>query len=310
MENILSLKNIKKNYGKIAALDSVSLNIEQGSFIGILGPNGAGKTTLMNIIIGLISPDEGEVLLDGESVDYNDKNIVKRFGYVPQEIALYEELSAEKNLQIFGGLFGLKGKELQSKIDELLEMVGLSERKKDAVKTFSGGMKRRFNIASSILHSPDIILCDEPTVGIDPQSRNAIFEMLQHLNGSEGKTILYTTHYMEEAERLCNRMAIIDYGKIIAEGNLTELTDLLEKKQSIKILKNQETIELKGKLTELGTLNDMEFYFELIPEEKFNKLHQLFPKLESLGITEENVEISRATLEDVFLSLTGRRLRD
>ncbi len=310
MENILSLKNIKKNYGEIAALKGVSLDIERGSFLGILGPNGAGKTTLMNIIIGLIAPDEGEILLENSPVIHRSNDVIQKFGYVPQEIALYEELSAIKNLEIFGGLYGLKGKALRSRISEVLEMVGLYDRKKDAVKTFSGGMKRRFNIACSILHSPEIILCDEPTVGIDPQSRNAIFDMLQQMHKAEGKTIIYTTHYMEEAERLCDKLEIIDNGKIIAEGTLTELINLLDKKQSIKILKESRAISVKKELSSLGTLNELEFHFELIPGTEYSKLHQLFPKLESLGISEDNIEISRATLEDVFLNLTGRRLRD
>ena len=310
MDNILSLKNIRKRYQTIEALKGVSLEIERGSFLGILGPNGAGKTTLMNILIGLIPPDEGEILLNNKPVNHKDVNVIKKFGYVPQEIALYEELSALKNLEIFGGLYDLKGKELQSKINSVLEMTGLSDRKKDAIKTFSGGMKRRFNIACSILHSPEIILCDEPTVGIDPQSRNAIFDMLQQMNKVEGKTIIYTTHYMEEAERLCDKMAIIDYGKIIAEGALTELINLLDKKKSIKILKDSKAIEVKDELSTLGILNEFEFYFEVVPGRQYSKLHQLFPKLESLGIPEDNIELSRATLEDVFLSLTGRRLRD
>ncbi len=310
MNKLLSLKNIKKSYGNISALKGISIEIEKGTFLGILGPNGAGKTTLMNIIIGLIKPDDGEILLNGAPVIHTDKNIIKRFGYVPQEIALYEELSAIKNLEIFGELYDLRGKELETRINSVLEMVGLSERKKDAVKTFSGGMKRRFNIACSILHSPEIILCDEPTVGIDPQSRNSIFDLLQHMNKVEEKTIIYTTHYMEEAERLCDRLEIIDNGKIIAEGNLSRLISLLDKKQSIKILKEKRTIEVQNELSLLGTLNELEFYFELIPDNQYTKLHQLFPKLESLEISEDSIEISRATLEDVFLNLTGRRLRD
>jgi ABC-2 type transport system ATP-binding protein len=307
---LIDLKNVFKSFDKTEALKGINLNIEDGSFFGLLGPNGAGKTTLLNILIGFIQADSGEILLDKKPIDFENLNYKKKFGYVPQEIALYNELSAEKNLEIFGGLYGLSGKKLSAQIDETLDLVGLSERRKDNIKTFSGGMKRRINIACSILHNPEIILCDEPTVGVDPQSRNAIFDMLQHLNIEKNKTIIYTTHYMEEAARLCSKMAIIDYGKIIAEGNLTELTNLLDKKESVKILKDKISIGKLEDLRKLGRVIELEYQFELTPHNEFSKLSLLFTRLEELGIPDDNIEISRATLEDVFLHLTGRRLRD
>jgi ABC-2 type transport system ATP-binding protein len=307
---LIELKDVFKSFDKTEALKGINLRVEDGVFFGLLGPNGAGKTTLLNILIGFLQADKGEILLNEKPIDFTNLNYKKKFGYVPQEIALYNELSAEKNLSIFGGLYGLSGKELSARIDETLELVGLAERRKDIVKTFSGGMKRRINIACSILHNPEIVLCDEPTVGVDPQSRNAIFDMLQHLNVEKKKTIIYTTHYMEEASRLCSRMAIIDYGKIIAEGNLTELTNLLEKKESVKILKDKTSTGKFEALGNLGKVIELEYQFELTPHSEFAKLSFLFTKLEELGIPDDNIEISRATLEDVFLHLTGRRLRD
>ncbi len=307
---MIEISEVVKNFENVRALQGVSLQIEDGSFFGLLGPNGAGKTTLLNVIIGLLKPDAGHVAIDGEVLVYNDVNVKRKFGYVPQEIALYQELTALTNLKIFGRLYGVTGKKLNERIDWALEIVGLSERKNDVVKNFSGGMKRRLNIACSILHNPEIILCDEPTVGVDPQSRNAIFEMLKKLNREEGKLIIYTTHYMEEAERLCDKMAIIDYGKIIAEGTLEDLTALLEKKETVKILKNDLTVSKLEELKLMGMVNETEFYIELIPKEDFKKNVRLFEKFEELGIPDDNVEISRASLEDVFLFLTGRNLRD
>jgi len=307
---MLHISEVAKSFEKVQALKGVSLRIEKGEFFGLLGPNGAGKTTLLNIIVGFLEPDAGHVYVDGEAMVYGDASFRRRFGYVPQEIALYKELSAVTNLEIFGELYGLKGSELRERINWALNLVGLSERRKDKVKTFSGGMQRRLNLACSLLHEPDILLCDEPTVGVDPQSRNAIFEMLKRLNTEEGKTIIYTTHYMEEAERLCNRMAIIDHGEIIAEGTLHKLVGLLDKKATIKILKEKSLLSKAEDLSRIGNLREDEFYFEILPEGEFKKNSVLFGYLETLGIPDEKLEYSGATLEDVFLALTGRRLRD
>ena len=223
---MLKIENLTKNFGKITALNNISLEINSGEFFGLLGPNGAGKTTLMNHLIGFLKADSGTIKYNDELVKFGDKQIKKKIGYVPQEIALYQELTAYQNLKIFGSLFKLSKKELSTNIDKALELVQLLDRKNSAVKEFSGGMKRRLNLAVSILQNPEVLLCDEPTVGVDPQSRNAIFEMLQQLN-KQGITIIYTTHYMEEAERLCNKLAIIDNGQIVASGSLTDLLKLM-----------------------------------------------------------------------------------
>ncbi|MHB8930070.1 MAG: ABC transporter ATP-binding protein [Melioribacteraceae bacterium] len=306
---MLKISHIGKNFENINALNNVSLNIPKGEFFGLLGPNGAGKSTLMNIIIGYLEADSGQVYLGEEQISPQNILLRKKIGYVPQEVSLYLELSAYKNLKIFGELYGIASKKLETKIEYVLDLVQLKDRKKDPVKDFSGGMKRRLNLAASLLHDPEIVLCDEPTVGVDPQSRNAIFDMLSELNKS-GKTIVYTTHYMEEAERLCSRLAIIDHGNIIAIGTLVELINLLNRKDTIKIQKTALTQDKLSVLREMGMVNEFDFYFELMPKDGYEKNSAIFGKLEEMGIPNDFIQISRATLEDVFLNLTGRSLRD
>lgn len=306
---MLKVNHTIKHFENVTALDNVNLTIEKGEFFGLLGPNGAGKSTLMNIIIGYLIPNSGNITLDGEIISEKKLQLRKKLGYVPQDIGLYLELSAETNLKIFGELYEIKGKELNNRINEVLELVQLKDRRKDKVNEFSGGMKRRLNIAASILHNPEIILCDEPTVGVDPQSRNAIFDMLQKLN-KLGKTVVYTTHYMEEAERLCSRLAIIDHGKIIASGTLIELINQLNQKETIKIQKTVITTGKTKELEEIGHLIEQDFFYELIPNQEYQKISKIYVKLEQLNIPNNNISISQATLEDVFLNLTGRSLRD
>lgn len=303
----LEINNLVKTFNGITALDQVNLNIENGDFFGLLGPNGAGKSTLMNCIVGYLKPDAGEIIIDSKKLNGNN-DYKYRIGYVLQEIALYQELTAIQNLRIFGSLYNLSKKELEKSIDKALELVQLKDRKNDIVKNFSGGMKRRLNIAASVLHNPNLVLCDEPTVGVDPQSRNAIFDMLLELN-SEGKTIVYTTHYMEEAERLCNNLAIIDYGKIIANGNLGELIQLIGKRNSILIRKSN---ELDGKiefLKKIGSITETDFNYSILPK-KNKTLKEIMIDIDDLHIPFHLVEITSPSLEDVFLNLTGRSLRD
>jgi ABC-2 type transport system ATP-binding protein len=212
---MLQVDRLTKRYGDRVAVNAISFSIAQGETVGLLGPNGAGKTTAIAMISGISRPDGGEVSLGGVSLAQNASALKRRVGLVPQDLALYEELSAWANLQLFGGLYGLGAAELQPRAKAALALVGLADRSTDRVKTFSGGMKRRLNIAGALLHDPDLILLDEPTVGVDPQSRNAIFDNLEELK-RRGKTMLYTTHYMEEAERLCDRVLILDHGRILA----------------------------------------------------------------------------------------------
>lgn len=306
---ILEIQDVLKSFNGLIALNNINISIHKGDFFGLLGPNGAGKSTLMNCIIGYLITDSGKIILDGKDISGLDLNYRLHIGYVPQEIALYTELSAIQNLKIFGGFYNIPPKQLTKRISSVLNLVQLEERKSDIVKNFSGGMKRRLNLAVSILHDPEIILCDEPTVGVDPQSRNAIFDMLAKLNKS-GKTIVYTTHYMEEAEKLCNKLAIIDYGKIIAEGSLTDLIDLLKKKETIKIRKAPASDDLISSIKKIGDLTETDFYYEMIPHDSTKPNSQLFRELEDIQLPSHLLELSRASLEDVFLNLTGRRLRD
>jgi len=305
---MISIKNVTKNFSTVTALDDISLEINKKEIFGLLGPNGAGKSTLMNLLIGYLDADEGELVVAGEKVTRNNLESRKKIGLVPQSIALYDDISAQENLEIFGSFFGIRKNLLRAVIAENLNRVELYDRRKDKVKGFSGGMKRRLNIAASLLHDPEILLCDEPTVGVDPQSRNAIFDYLEKLN-DEGKTIIYTTHYMEEAERLCSRIAIIDHGKIIAAGTLDELLLMLPYEQTIIITKNQLTEHKKDLFNKFGSLlNDQEKY-ELKPNEKL-KLSEFYKTMEENGIGYNFIEVNKPSLEALFLHLTGRRLRD
>ena len=219
---MLVARNLGKTFGRIVAVDGVSLSLQPGELLGLLGPNGAGKTTTVSLLAGLLPPDRGEVLVDDHRLVGDADPVKRRIGLVPQEVALYEELTARDNLRFFGGLYGFRGAVLQRVVAAALELVGLADRGRDRVSTYSGGMKRRLNLAAGLLHDPDILLLDEPTVGVDPQSRHAIFENLQSLK-RRGKAILYTTHYMEEAERLCDRIVVMDHGQVIAADTLAGL---------------------------------------------------------------------------------------
>src|SRR5207245_2875976 len=220
---MLTINNLRKTFGSLVAVDNVSFALERGQLVGLLGPNGAGKTTTVSMIAGLLTPDAGEVLIGGKRLAGDTDPAKRKVGLVPQDLALYDELSARDNLRFFGALYGLRGAALERAIAAAIDLVGLGDRLRDRVKTFSGGMKRRLNLAAGLLHDPDILLLDEPTVGVDPQSRNAIFDNLETLK-RRGKALLYTTHYMEEAERLADRIVVIDHGKVIADDPLAGLS--------------------------------------------------------------------------------------
>ena len=219
---MLEIRNVRKTFGSLVAVDDVSFTVEPGRLTGLLGPNGAGKTTTVSMIAGLTRPERGSVLVNGQPLSGDTDPKKKKIGLVPQDLALYEELSARENLRFFGGLYNLSGAALESAMTNALTLVGLADRARDRVKTFSGGMKRRLNLAAGLLHDPDILLLDEPTVGVDPQSRNAIFDNLEELK-RRGKALLYTTHYMEEAERLADRIVVIDNGRVVANDTLKGL---------------------------------------------------------------------------------------
>jgi len=219
---MLDIRHLRKSFGPLVAVDDVSFSVARGQLVGLLGPNGAGKTTTVSIIAGLVTPEQGEVLIGGARLSGDTDAKKRQIGLVPQDLALYDELSARANLRFFGALYGLTGAALDTAIAATLELVGLADRVNDRVATYSGGMKRRLNLAAGLLHDPDILLLDEPTVGVDPQSRNAIFDNLELLK-SRGKALLYTTHYMEEVERLADRIVVMDHGKVIADDTLAGL---------------------------------------------------------------------------------------
>ncbi len=309
---MLEVKALKKTYGKIVAVDGVSLRAGSAETIGLLGPNGAGKTTTVSMIAGLFPPDSGEVLIDGSPLRGDTDPVKRKIGLVPQNIALYDELTALANLNFLGALYDLHGPVLKRAIREALDLVGLADRSKDKVGTFSGGMKRRLNLAAALLHDPQILLLDEPTVGVDPQSRNAIFDNLETLK-KRGKTLVYTTHYMEEAERLCDRIIIIDHGRVIANDTLHGLHRMLP-------VTNLLAIELEGpdgfKLEPLLMLPDVVSaeVREGIVRIGLHNLTTGAPAvlrwLSESGYSYQHVTSERPDLETVFLSLTGRNLRD
>jgi len=305
---MLTIENVTKRFGEIVALDHVSLSLARGEFFGLLGPNGAGKTTLMSLVAGLRAPDSGSISINGQRVGPNAMAPRHELGFVPQAIALYEELSAEENLRLFGKLYGLAGQELRTRVDHGLHAAQLFERRHDKVQTYSGGMKRRINVVASILHRPALLLCDEPTVGVDPQSRNAIFEFLQRLN-ADGMTIVYSTHYMEEATRLCSRIGIIDHGRLLALGTLDELLTHLPFSELVRIARNDHTTAQMQALAEYGEITKAEdaYLFKLRDGLRFS---EFFAAAEELGLPYRYFNIRRPTLEDLFLHLTGKNLRD
>ena len=310
---MLEVKSLKKSYGNILAVDGVSLRAGVGETVGLLGPNGAGKTTTVSLIAGLLHPDSGEVLIEGRRLSGDTDPIKRKIGLVPQDIALYDELSAYDNLAFFGALYDLRGAPAKRAMGEALDLVGLADRAKDKVKTFSGGMKRRLNLAAALMHDPQILLLDEPTVGVDPQSRNAIFDNLETLK-KRGKTLLYTTHYMEEAERLCDRVIIIDHGRVIADDTLHGLYRLLPvtnvlavelenrngglQLEQLRALPSVQSAELHGGVLKVGLRN----LSAGVP----SVLHWLAEH----NHTYQHMITERADLETVFLTLTGRSLRD
>ena len=305
---MLQLRSVTKRYGALTALDGISLDLARGEFFGLLGPNGAGKSTAMSLIAGLRAPDSGSITLDGVSLTAANSTARLALGLVPQHVALYPELSADQNLRIFGELYGLRGADLRARIDAALEAVQLTDRRRDPKKTFSGGMQRRLNLAAALLHRPKLLLCDEPTVGVDPQSRNAIFEYLERLN-REGLTIIYSTHYMEEATRLCSRIGIIDHGKLHALGTLDELLARLPFEEEIRFAATDATATLAAQLAAHGELATADGTHRFRPRADL-KLSEFFALAESHALPGRLFTSQRPTLEALFLHLTGRTLRE
>ncbi len=309
---MLEVKHLTKNYGKLIAVTGVRFRADRGETIGLLGPNGAGKTTTVSIIAGLLSPDSGAVLIEGKQVKSDTDPVKLKIGLVPQDMALYDKLSARDNLTFFAALYSLAGAKAKQAMGDVLNLVGLSDRAGDKVETFSGGMKRRLNLAAALLHDPQILLLDEPTVGVDPQSRNAIFENLEALK-KRGKTLIYTTHYMEEAERLCDRIVIIDHGKMIANDTLQGLHKLLPVTNVIAIdLDDADgfTPEQMLALSEVKSCELREGTLRVGVHDLSRGAPGVLRWLSENGHSYHHVSSEQPDLETVFLSLTGRSLRD
>ncbi|SEU14934.1 ABC transporter ATP-binding protein [Paenibacillus sp. NFR01] len=306
------LSNVVKRYDQKLPVDHVNLTIEEGEIFGLLGPNGAGKSTTISMICGLLKIDGGEIQIDGLSVEKYPLEIKKRIGLVPQDLALYETMSAEDNVSFFGKLYGLRGKLLKDRVKEALEFTGLSDRAKEKPSTFSGGMKRRLNIACAIMHRPKLIIMDEPTVGIDPQSRNHILESVKALN-KMGSSIIYTSHYMEEVAALCDRVAIMDKGHIIACGTEGELRARVAQEEKIVVKASNVTPELLNELRRHPRVNRVETaegVVELyLPSSQTELQDILFIFSKHEGVI-ASLHIEEPDLETLFLSLTGRTLRD
>jgi ABC-2 type transport system ATP-binding protein len=312
MSVLLRVDSLVKSYGTRRAVDGVSFQVRAGQTVGLLGPNGAGKSTTVSMLCGLLRPDAGQVLLDGQSVTTGAASVKRRIGLVPQDLALYDDLSAHENLRLFGALYGLKGQLLNEHIERVLGLVNLLERAREKPATFSGGMKRRLNIAAALLHDPDLLILDEPTVGVDPQSRNAIFDCLASLQ-AQGRALIYTSHYMEEVERLADHIVIVDHGKVLADDSPAVLHRKLASKALLRVelaepvgtglldaLRSQAgvtTLAAAGTALDIGLTDNA----DAVP---------LLGWLQGQGQRPVHFATARASLEDIFLDLTGRTLRD
>ncbi len=312
MMNALEIKNLTKKFGDFIAVDNMSLAIKEGEIFGFLGSNGAGKSTTINMIAGLLRSNEGEISILGKNTKKHNRFAKMNIGIVPQDIAIYEELTTYENVKFFAGLYGLRGAELKARVEEALQFVGLSDKHKSYPKNFSGGMKRRLNIACAIAHHPKLIIMDEPTVGIDPQSRNYILQSVRKLN-EMGSTIIYTSHYMEEVEEICTKIAIVDHGKVIAEGTKEQLKAIITDTKDIWIeVKSVENLEV-AKLKEINGVKAVQIEENVIKvhsDAGLNNLNKIIQHFINHDIEIRSLEEQAPNLETVFLTLTGRNLRD
>lgn len=309
---VLSCADLRKTYGERRAVDGVGFSIGPSETYGLLGPNGAGKTTTISMICGLLVRDGGTVVVDGREVDIGTAAAKQAIGLVPQELAIYPELTARENLRFFGQLYGMGGVQLGKRIDEVLEIIGLADRATERTDGFSGGMKRRLNIGIGLLHRPKLLVLDEPTVGVDPQSRNAILSSVEEL-GRAGMAILYTTHYMEEAERLCDRVGIIDNGRIRAEGTRRELTAMVGQRDRVELGARGDLRAAADAVRGLAGVEDVSVHeggLSIMVEDARHHLPRLLETVADLDVAVTNVEVVEPDLEAVFLHLTGRALRD
>jgi len=309
---MITVERLRRSFGDLVAVDDVSFEVRDGEILGLLGPNGAGKTTTLCMISGVLKPDSGRVLVDGRDI-WLEPTVVKRhLGVVPQEVAVYEDLTARDNLSFWGSLYGLSGSELKERVDEGLTRVGLADRAGDRVKSFSGGMKRRLNLCMGLLHRPRFLLLDEPTVGIDPQARLNILEVIRGV-AAGGTTVLYTTHYMEEAQELCDRIAIIDHGRILTVGTLDELTRLAGEAEVLRLTGGFAGGEARDRLQAIAGVRVLQAgdgSAMLSVAAGGPGLLAVLPAVLASGLALDDVSIQRPNLQSVFISLTGRELRD
>lgn len=312
MGSVLAADSLSKSFGDLKAVDDVTVVIDEGETFGLLGPNGAGKTTTISMISGLLDPDSGSVSLAGERITTGSTRGRSAIGLVPQELAIYPDLTGEENLEFFGHLYGMDGTQLEGRVAEILELIGLTDRKDDRTSEYSGGMKRRLNIGIGLLHRPQLLILDEPTVGVDPQSRNAILESVESLS-REGMAVLYTTHYMEEAERLCDRVAIIDEGRIQAEGTRRELVSMVGEKDRVSISASGDlpaAAEAVRDVPGVTSSSASDHRIEILADRASVILPELLTRVAAAGGTITSVEVEEPNLEAVFLHLTGKALRD
>lgn len=309
---MLKISALKKSYGKVEAVKYIDLELNEGEIIGLLGPNGAGKSTTISMISTLIKPDSGDITYEGTSILDAPKPFQKILGVVPQEIALYPTLTGYENLKFWGSAYGLKGKALKTRIDVISEVIGISDRLKDKVEQYSGGMKRRLNIGAALLHEPKILIMDEPTVGIDPQSRNHILETIKALNEG-GMTIIYTSHYMEEVEFLCHRIYIMDEGKVVANGSKDELVALVDKDQRILVTfeqNSENSCHAFSKIPDVIHASSQDKTISLMTKSKALLMKEIIEVSQNEGLDVVSIDVEKPNLESVFLQLTGKALRD
>ncbi len=309
---MITVERLRRSFGDLVAVDDVSFEVRDGEILGLLGPNGAGKTTTLNMISGVLKPDSGRVLVDGHDIWLEPTVVKRQLGVVPQEVAVYEDLTARDNLSFWGSLYGLSGSELKERVDEGLTRVGLADRAGDRVKGFSGGMKRRLNLCMGLLHRPRFLLLDEPTVGIDPQARLNILEVIRGV-AAGGTTVLYTTHYMEEAQELCDRIAIIDHGRILTVGTLDELTRLAGEAEVLRLTGGFAGGEARDRLQAIAGVRVLQAgdgSAMLSVAAGGPGLLAVLPAVLASGLALDDVSIQRPNLQSVFISLTGRELRD
>ena len=310
--NVLECRDLKKSFGDNAAVKGVGFYIAEGETYGLLGPNGAGKTTTISMVTGLLERDSGEVFVDGKPLTTTSVDAKREIGLVPQDLAIYPDLTAKENLIFFGKLYEMSGNDLKNRVAEVLEIIGLTDRADDRTDEFSGGMKRRLNIGIGLLHKPRLLLLDEPTVGVDPQSRNAILESVEHLS-DEGMAVLYTTHYMEEAERLCDRVGIIDLGLIKAEGTRRELVQMVGERDRVRLQASgtlEAGVEALASLPAVQKAGVRDGGVEMVVDDAGQWLVEILAKVSGAGVTITSVDVDEPNLESVFLHLTGRALRD